>query len=302
MQMRKFEGAYTALVTPFLDGGALDLPSLDNLVRLQLDNGIDGLVPCGTTGEAATLSPEEHVEVVKRVVKAVNGKVPVIAGVGSPSTQRSVELARACAQAGADGLLAVTPYYVKPNAPGLFNHFSTLAQATSLPVFLYNVPGRTGVDMPADVVTRLATQVPNVVALKDASANLQRLHEMTLAVPDRFSIFSGEDGLVLPTLAVGGVGVISVVTNIPAVAQAMSRLCKVFKAGALAEARLLAGTTLPYARLMFTDTSPIPVKVTLAAMGLIREEWRQPLGPMVLEKRAALLTELRRLGVELTHA
>lgn len=293
----KFKGAYTALVTPFKDG-AIDFDALDNVVKHQLSMGIHGVVPCGTTGEAAALSVEEHVSVVKRVVKTVGGRVPVVAGVGSTATHKSVELARACAEAGADGLLAVTPYYVKPNAVGLYQHFLTVAQATRLPVILYNVPGRTGVDMPADVVIRLA-ETPNIVSLKDASGNLQRLHEMIVKLPASFSIMSGEDGIVLPTLAVGGHGVISVISHV--VGDVLVKMCDAWNAGKVAEAQGYAARTLPFARLMFMDTSPQPVKTALAAMGLIREEWRLPLGPMPADKREQLLTELRRLGVEMKH-
>ncbi|MEW5847204.1 MAG: 4-hydroxy-tetrahydrodipicolinate synthase [Myxococcota bacterium] len=295
--MRQFEGALTAMVTPFKDG-AVDFEALERVVRQQIADGIHGLVPCGTTGEAAALSVEEHVAVVKHVVKTAKGNVPVIAGVGSPATHKSVELARLCAEAGVDGLLAVTPYYVKPNSAGLTAHFQAVAQATRLPVILYNVPGRTGVDMSADVVLKLA-QTPNIVGLKDASANLQRMHEMCVALPKTFSVLSGEDGLVLPTLAVGGKGVISVTTHL--IARDMAKMCDAWNSGNVAEASAIAPRTLPFARLLFSDTSPIPVKTALAAMGLIREEWRLPLVPMAADKRQALLTELKKLGVDIKH-
>jgi 4-hydroxy-tetrahydrodipicolinate synthase len=296
--MVQFKGAYTALVTPFKDG-AVDFEALDVVVREQLRMGIHGLVPCGTTGEAAALSTEEHVAVVARVVKTVSGRVPVIAGVGSPATHKSVELAKACANVGANGLLAVTPYYVRPNAVGLYQHFKAVAESVKLPIILYNVPGRTGVDLPADVTLRLA-ETPNIVGLKDASANLQRMHEMLLKLPDSFSVLSGEDGLILPTLALGGHGVISVITHVAG--EACAKMCDAWFAGNVAEARKHAAAALPYARLLFMDTSPGPVKTALAAMGLIREEWRLPLGPMPADKRETLLIELKKLGVELKHA
>lgn len=295
--MVTFKGAFTALVTPFKDG-AVDFEALDVVVRQQLGMGIHGVVPCGTTGEAAALSTEEHVAVVKRVVKTVGGRVPVVAGVGSPATHKSVELAKACADVGANGLLAVTPYYVKPNAVGLYQHFVTVAQATRLPVILYNVPGRTGVDLSADVTLRLA-ETPNIVGLKDASGNLQRIHEMLLKLPADFSVMSGEDGIILPTLALGGHGVISVITHV--VGTAVARMCDAWFAGNVKEAQAQAAISLPFARLLFMDTSPGPVKTALAAMGLIREEWRLPLGPMPADKRELLLTELKKLGVELKH-
>jgi len=296
--MRQFQGCYTALITPFKDG-AVDGGALEDLVNHQIADGVHGLVPCGTTGESAALTQDEHVDVVRRVVKAAKGRVPVIAGVGSPATARSVELARLCAEVGVDGLLSVTPYYNKPNALGLYQHFLTVAQATRLPVILYNVPGRTGVDLPPDVTLRLAEQ-PNIVGLKDATGNLQRVHEMVTQLPAHFSMLSGEDGLVLPLLSVGGVGVISVISHV--VGGPMSKLCTSFLAGNLAEARTHAARTLPFARLLFMDSNPIPVKTALAAMGMIREEWRLPLGPMPQEKRTLLFTELRKLGVELKHA
>jgi 4-hydroxy-tetrahydrodipicolinate synthase len=290
-----FKGAYTALVTPFKDG-ALDLAALDDVVEMQIREGIHGLVPCGTTGEASALSAEEHVAVVARVVKTVKGRVPVVAGVGSPATHKSVELAKACAKVGADALLAVTPYYVRPNAVGLYQHFTSVADATQLPVILYNVPGRTGVDLPADVTLRLATH-ERIRGLKDASANLQRMHEMLVKLPADFSVMSGEDGIILPTLALGGTGVISVITHV--CGRAVADMCNAFHAGKLAEAQKHAAVTLPFARLMFVDTSPQPVKTALAAMGLIREEWRLPLGPMPADKRDSLLKDLKALGVEL---
>jgi 4-hydroxy-tetrahydrodipicolinate synthase len=295
--MVMFKGAFTALVTPFKDG-AVDYEALDNVVREQLRVGIHGVVPCGTTGEAAALTVEEHVAVVARVVKTVGGRVPVVAGVGSPSTARSVELAKACANVGANGLLAVTPYYVKPNAVGLYQHFVTVAAATQLPVILYNVPGRTGVDLPADVTLRLA-ETPNIVGLKDASANLQRMHEMLLKLPREFSVMSGEDGLILPTLALGGHGVISVITHV--VGGPVAKMCDAWFAGNVKEAQAQAAVAIPYARLLFMDTSPGPVKTALAAMGLIREEWRLPLGPMPADKREQLLIELKKLGAELKN-
>lgn len=295
--MRQFQGCFTALITPFKDG-VVDGNALDTLVNQQIADGVHGLVPCGTTGEAATMSVEEHVDVVRRVVKAARGRVPVIAGVGSPATHKSVELAKLCADVGANGLLSVTPYYNKPNALGLYQHFLTVAQSTKLPVILYNVPSRTGVDLPPDVTLRLAEQ-PNIVGLKDATGNLQRVHEMVTQLPAHFSMLSGEDGLVLPLLAVGGVGVISVISHV--VGGPMSKLCDAFLAGNLAEARTHAARTLPFARALFMDTNPLPVKTALAAMGMIKEEWRLPLGPMPAEKRTALLVELKRLGVELKH-
>lgn len=296
--MRTFQGALTALITPFKDG-AIDFPALDRVVEMQLAAGIHGLVPCGTTGEAAALSFEEHVQVVAHVVKTVKGRVPVIAGVGSPSTARSLELAAACEKAGVDGLLAVTPYYVKPNALGLYQHFLTLAQSTKLPVILYNVPGRTGVDLPMDVTLRLA-ETSNIVGLKDATGNVQRMHELVTQLPKGFSMLSGEDGLILPTLAMGGHGVISVITHV--VGADVVGMCNAFAAGNLVQSRMYAARTLPFARLLFTDSNPIPVKTALAAMGVIHEEWRLPMGPMASDKRTHLLAELKRLGVELKHA
>jgi 4-hydroxy-tetrahydrodipicolinate synthase len=295
--MKKFTGALTALVTPFRDG-AVDFEALDSLVSEQIRAGVSGLVPCGTTGEAAALSVDEHVAVVRRVITAAKGRVPVIAGVGSPSTARSVELTTLCEKAGVDGLLAVTPYYVKPNALGLQKHFLTVARSTSLPVILYNVPGRTGVDLPLEVTLALSEE-PNIVGLKDATGNLQRMHEMIARLPSHFSVLSGEDGIILPTLAVGGAGVISVITHV--VGEAVSKMCAAYEKGHLADARQHAVRTLPFARLLFMDSNPIPVKTALAAMGLIREEWRLPMGPMASDKRQTLLTELKALGLEIRH-
>lgn len=297
MTNHRFKGAYTALVTPFRNG-KVDLEALDRVVEMQLAAGIHGLVPCGTTGEAAALSLDEHVAVVSRVVNKAAGRVPVVAGVGATATHKSVELAKRCADAGADALLAVTPYYVKPNSVGLYSHFVAVAEATALPIILYNVPGRTGCDLPADVTVRLG-QHKNVVGLKDASANLQRMHEMLGQLPDDFCVLSGEDGIILPTLAVGGVGVISVISHV--CPKDVVAMCNQFFEGNVAKARQHAAATLPFARLLFMDSNPQPVKTALAAMGLIDEEWRLPMGPMPADKRQLLLKELAALGVELKH-
>ncbi len=271
-----FSGAFTALVTPFRDG-QLDADALRRHIDFQIEKGIDGLVPCGTTGEASTLSHDEHVEVVRITVQHVAGRVPVIAGSGSNSTSEALQLTKRVKEVGADACLMITPYYNKPTQEGLFRHFSAVAEKVDIPVVLYNVPGRTGVNMLPETVARLS-RIPNVVALKDATADLKQASYTRQLVPDDFVILSGEDALVYPLLAVGGSGVISVVSNI--VPGEMAALCRSFLQGKIDEARKLHHHLLPLCDAMFVETNPIPVKGALAMMGRITNELRLPLVPL----------------------
>ncbi len=271
-----FKGAFTALVTPFSDG-QIDTQALRDHVDFQIEKGIDGLVPCGTTGEASTLSHDEHIEVVRITVEHAAGRVPVIAGSGSNSTAEALELTKRVKETGANAGLMITPYYNKPTQEGLFQHFSTIAEKVDIPIILYNVPGRTGINMLPDTVARLAA-VPNIVGLKDAAADLKQTSYTRQLVPDDFVILSGEDTLVYPLMAVGASGVISVTSNI--LPGEMAELCRRFLEGNMAGAAELHHRLLPMCDALFVETNPIPVKAALAMMGRIKNELRLPLVPI----------------------
>ena len=271
-----FTGAFTALVTP-LKKGMFDPEAHEKHIDFQIEAGINGLVPCGTTGEASTLSHDEHVEVVRFTVAHVNGRVPVIAGSGSNSTSEALGLTKRVQSAGANACLMITPYYNKPTQEGLFRHFSTIAEQVDIPIILYNVPGRTGVNMLPETVARLA-RIPNIIGLKDATADLKQASYTFQMVPEDFIILSGEDALVYPLMAIGGRGVISVVSNVAP--GEMSGMCRRYLEGDIDGARALHHQLLPLCDAMFTETNPIPVKGALAMMGRMSDEVRLPLVPL----------------------
>ena len=271
-----FKGAFTAIVTPF-SGGQIDTQALRNHVDFQIEKGINGLVPCGTTGEASTLSHNEHIEVVRITVEHAAGRVPVIAGSGSNSTTEALELTRRVKEVGADAALMITPYYNKPTQEGLYQHFSTIAKEVDIPIMLYNVPGRTGINMLPETVARLA-KIPNIVGLKDATSDLKQASYTHQLTPDDFVILSGEDALVYPLMAVGGSGVICVTSNI--LPGEMAQLCQRFFDGDIAGAAELHHRLLPMCDALFVETNPIPVKAALAMMGRIKNELRLPLIPI----------------------
>ena len=270
-----FRGAYTALITP-LRHDRVDEPALTRLVERQIADGVDGLVPCGTTGEASTLSTSEHLRVVELTVQAAAGRVPVLAGAAANDTRKAVELARACKQVGAAGTLQVTPYYNRPTQDGMVAHFLAIAEASELPVVVYNVPGRTGVDLLPETVATLARH-PRVVGIKEATGDMVRLARIRelLGDNDRFALLSGDDFTLLPFLALGGHGVISVTSNVaPAW---ISALCSAAAAGRWDEARALHYRQLPLCRALFGQPNPIPVKSALALLGRCTAEMRLPL-------------------------
>jgi 4-hydroxy-tetrahydrodipicolinate synthase len=272
-----FAGSMVALVTPFKNG-QVDEPALRALASWQIENGTDALVPCGTTGEGATLTAEEHVQVVRACVEEARGRVPVIAGCGTNDTRRTIETVQRAREAKADAALIVTPYYNKPTPEGLFRHFEAVAKGGGLPVVLYNVPSRTSVDMLADTVARCA-KVPGIVAVKEASGSIVRIAEIRAAgVPDDFAILSGDDMFTLPTLSMGGHGIISVVANIAP--SRMARLVNAFNQGDLRTAQAEQTTYSNLVRAMFCETNPLPVKYALSKMGRIGPELRLPLVPI----------------------
>ena len=272
----KFEGAYTALVTP-MRGDGIDVGALERLVEDQIAGGIHGLVPCGTTGESPTLSHAEHLQVVELVVRAARGRVPVLAGAGSNSTQEACDLARACKDLGADGTLQITPYYNKPTQSGLVAHFTAVAEASGLPMVLYNVPGRTGCDLEPATLARLC-QHPLVAGVKEATGDMTRAARIRELCGEGFSLLSGDDFTVLPFLAVGGNGVISVGSNLyPGM---FARLCREAAEGRWDEARALHYRQLPLSRALFSVTSPEPVKAAMAMLGRCEPTIRLPLLPL----------------------
>ncbi len=275
--MSKFKGAFVAIVTPFTDG-LINEEELTGLIEFQIAGGTHGIVPCGTTGESATMNHEEHHRVVELTIKTAAGRVPVVAGSGSNSTSESIELTRHAKEAGADGALMITPYYNKPSQEGLYQHFKTVAETVEIPIILYNVPSRTGVNMLPETVARCA-RIPNIVGIKEATADLNQISEVIRLCPADFTVLSGDDFTSLATLAIGGQGVISVTSNVaPA---DMAAMMEAGLAGDFAKGRALHYKLFPLMKAMFYDTNPVPAKTALALMGKIRgANPRQPLWNM----------------------
>jgi len=289
-----FTGTGTALVTPFQADGSLDERAMRRLVGRQIEAGIDFLVPCGTTGESPTLTREEHLRVVEITVEAAKGKVSVLAGAGGYNTSEVIRLARDLAALGADGILSVTPYYNKPTQEGLFQHYRAIAEAVSLPIILYSVQGRTGVNIEPATVKRLA-EIENVIGIKEASGNVSQMAAILNAVPDDFIVLSGDDAITLPVISLGGRGVISVVSNeIPA---EMSQLTRLALQGDFAGARAIHRRFHSLMEINFVESNPGPVKAALAEMGLLEAVWRLPLVPPKAENRSRIRAMLESLGV-----
>ncbi|MDR3073284.1 MAG: 4-hydroxy-tetrahydrodipicolinate synthase [Deltaproteobacteria bacterium] len=290
----QFVGAYTALVTPFRNG-KVDEEKFRELIEWQIREGIDGLVPCGTTGESATLTHEEHETVIKICIDQVKKRVPVIAGAGSNNTAEAIRLTRFAKEAGADAALHITPYYNKPTQAGLFAHYKTIGDAVALPLIVYNVPGRTSVNVAAATMAKMYKEIPNVVGCKEATGDMAHVSAMLEYCGPGLELLSGDDFTVLPTLALGGCGVISVVSNI--LPKTMAQLCAAFRANDLAAARTLHYSTMPLSRACFVETNPIPVKTALAKMGKMGVEMRLPLVPMLPENEKVLDEALRGLSL-----
>jgi 4-hydroxy-tetrahydrodipicolinate synthase len=281
----RFTGCGTALVTPFTAAGAVDEPRVRALARRQIDAGIHFLVPCGTTGEVPTLTAAEHRRIVELVVDEARGRVPVLAGAGGYDTADVIQQAREMQALGADGLLSVTPYYNKPTPDGLVAHYRAIADATPLPIIVYNVPGRTGCTIDPKTLVRLAA-IPTIVGIKEASGNVLQASEMCRLVPNGFLVLSGDDALTLPIMAIGGRGVISVAANqIPA---ELVRLVELIEIGRLLDAQKLHARLLPLLEGNFLESNPIPVKHVMARMGLLEERYRLPLVPPRADTREAL--------------
>jgi 4-hydroxy-tetrahydrodipicolinate synthase len=282
-----------AIVTPFKEG-QIDEEAYRALIEHQIESGTSAVVPCGTTGESATLSFEEHKRVIDIAIDAINKRVPVIAGAGANNTQEAIELTSHAKKAGAEATLQVTPYYNKPGQEGLYRHFKAIAEAVSLPQVLYNVPGRTSINMLPETVARLA-DIPEVVAIKEASGNLSQMTDVMQLAGDKITLLSGDDNLILPVLSIGGKGVISVVANI--IPEDTASVIKEWEAGNTERAREIYYKLYPLCQAMFYETNPVPVKTSLALMGKITNEMRLPLVPMAEVNLEKLKGALRGYGL-----
>ena len=292
----QFTGVGTALITPFTKDGALDESAIKRLARRQIDGGVHFLSPCGTTGEAPTLSHRDKLRVVELVVEEANGRVPVLAGAGGYDTREVIELARDMERVGADGLLSVTPYYNKPTQEGLYQHFKAIAESVSIPIVLYNVPTRTSVNMSVETTLRLS-EIPNIVATKEAAMNAEHWSTIVSSAREGFHLLSGDDPLTVAAMAVGGKGVVSVASN-EAPAE-MAQIVELCEKNDYAAARKLHHWLYPLIQVNFIETNPIPCKAAMAAMGLIEESYRLPMvapSSMAREKIMRVLQQLKMLG------
>jgi len=289
-----FEGAHTALVTPFRNN-RLDEAAFTQLIESQISNGITGIVPVGTTGESPTLDHAEHHRVIELAVQVAAGRALVIAGTGSNSTDEAISLTVEAQKAGADAALLVAPYYNKPSQEGLFRHFKAIAEATALPLVLYSIPGRSGIEIGVETVRRLAAACPNVVAIKEAGGSVDRVSSLRQALPARFEVLSGDDALTLPFIAAGAVGVISVASNI--IPREVGDLVRAALAGNLAQARALHEHWYPLFRDLFVETNPVPIKTALAMQERLALEFRLPLCEMTLDNTRKLRATLASLNL-----
>jgi 4-hydroxy-tetrahydrodipicolinate synthase len=290
----RLQGVGTALVTPFLPGGKLDEKTLESFVNWQIQEGVHFLIPCGTTGESPTLKHDEHLAVVEITARTAAGRVPVLAGAGGNDTGKIIDLIAELKEIGVDGILSVSPYYNKPTQEGIYQHYRALAESTDLPIIVYNVPGRTGSNILPDTLLRLA-EIPNVAGVKEASGDISQIGEICTRAPGRFRVFSGDDSLTLPVIALGGHGIISVASNeVPGM---MSRFASACLEGRWVEARELNRRLYPLMKINFIESSPIPVKAALAMMGKIQEVYRMPLVKISDGARAKVASVLSSLGL-----
>jgi 4-hydroxy-tetrahydrodipicolinate synthase len=285
-----FSGTFTALVTPFRNG-EVDVEALEGMVEFQIQHGVSGLVPCGTTGETPAMSEAEDRVVVETVVRITNGRVPIIAGTGSNSTDMAIKYTKMAQEVGADGSLQVAPYYNKPTQEGLYRHFAAIAESTKLPLVLYNIPGRTGVTISAETMARLA-EIPNIVGVKDSTLSMNMISDVIRLCGEEFDVLSGDDPMTLPLVALGGRGVISVASNVAP--GAVSDMVRAMLEGEWERGRELHYELLPLFRALFVETNPIPVKTAASLLGLCSDEMRLPLVPMEGENLRALQETLDR--------
>ncbi len=288
-----FEGTFTALVTPFQEDGGLDLESLGQLVEWQIETGIDGLVPCGSTGESATLSPEEHIQVIRHVIEVAAGRVPIMPGTGSNNTREAIDFTAEAKRAGADGALLISPYYNKPTQDGIFHHYRTIAEETGLPLICYNIPGRTASRIEPETIGRIS-RVEGMAGVKEAGADLIKMAQAIALSEPTFVMLSGDDALTLPLLAIGGRGLISTSSNVAP--EEMAGITRAYRRGEVEKARELHYRLLPLRNALFIEPNPIPVKTALHLMGRIPSPTvRLPLTPMqkkTQDQLKAVLAEL----------
>jgi 4-hydroxy-tetrahydrodipicolinate synthase len=285
----RFTGCGTALVTPFTAAGEVDDAGVRVLARRQIDAGVHFLVPCGTTGETPTLTEAERLRIVEIVVEEAAGRVPVLAGAGGYNTHEVIHTAQKMRTAGADGLLSVTPYYNKPTPEGLYQHYRAIAEAVRIPVIVYNVPGRTGVNVEPTTLARLAT-IPGIIGVKEASGNMSQICEIRRAVPESFLVLSGDDALTVPVMAIGGDGIISVASN--GLPQEMARMVELAEQGDFSSARRLHAALMPFMTVNFIEANPIPIKAAMAMLGLLEEHYRLPMVPPREASRARIAATL----------
>jgi 4-hydroxy-tetrahydrodipicolinate synthase len=289
-----FTGTYTAIVTPFKNG-QLDEAALARLVKHQIKGGVEGLVPVGTTGESPTVDFDEHIRIIELVVRLAAGKVKVLAGTGANSTSEAIGLTIAAEKAGADGSLQVAPYYNKPTPEGLYQHFKAIARNTKLPIILYSIPGRCGIEIAVPTVKRLAANCKNIVGIKEAGGNADRVSQLRAALGPKFEILSGDDSLTLPFMAVGAQGVISVASNVAP--REVATMVRAFAVGDVKKALQIHQKLYPLFKDLFIETNPVPVKAALAMLGLVDEEYRLPLVQMSAANRAALKAAMKAAGI-----
>lgn len=289
-----FTGTYTAIVTPFKNG-KVDEPAFERLIKAQIKGGVDGIVPVGTTGESPTLSYEEHVHVIAQAVRFAGGKIKVLAGTGGNATKEAIYLTQHAEHAGADGSLQVAPYYNKPTQEGLFQHFHAIARATKLPIVLYSVPGRCGVEIGVDTVNRLAHDSVNIVGIKESGGNPERVSQLRAALGPNFTILSGDDALTLPFMAVGAQGVVSVASNV--IPREIAQMVRMYQMGKVALALKLHDKYYRLIKDLFIESNPGPIKAALAMMGMIQEEYRLPMAPMSMKNRDTLRATMKACGV-----
>ena len=290
----QFTGTYTAIVTPFKHG-KIDEPALERLIKSQIKGGVDGVVPVGTTGESATLDYEEHIHVIALSVKFAAGKIKVIAGTGGNSTKEAIYLTQEAEKVGADAILVVTPYYNKPTQEGLFQHFHAVACSTHLPIILYSIPGRCGIEIAVDTVNRLAHDSVNIIGIKEAGGNPDRVSQLRTTVGHKFTILSGDDSLTLPFMAVGAHGVVSVASNV--IPREVAHMVRAYSTGNTSLALKLHEKYYPIFKDLFIETNPCPVKAALAMMGMMEDEFRLPLVPISAASRDRLKRTLKQCGV-----
>ena len=295
MSRRYISGSAVALVTPFSQDRSIDTDALRRLVQFHIEAGTDMIIPCGTTGESPTLSGEEQFEIIRTVKEEAGGKIKIAAGAGTNATLHAVELAKNAEKAGASAILSVAPYYNKPSQEGIYQHYKHIAEAVSVPIIIYNVPGRTGCNVTASTILRLARDFENIAAVKEASDNFTQIAELLAERPDNFSVLTGEDSLILPFISMGGDGVISVAAN--EVPSQVKGLVEAVRRGDLAGAQAINSTYRNLFRLNFIESNPVPVKYILARMGMIEENYRLPLVPLSSESKAIIDKELTSLGL-----